>query len=176
MSQLPAPIRAALGLVATIVHDGRSLPGKAVELPVLAVSTALQLSLRAQQRYAALTVRGDEFLTELRGGAPDDPPAWATFDEEVAPRPVTQPTERPSASVASASTKSGPTKRVPTKRVPTKSVPTKSAPSKKAPAPAKTTKAARTGEVSNRTAPARKASATAAPVKRPAAKASTRAR
>ncbi|MBV9595151.1 MAG: hypothetical protein JO147_15305 [Actinobacteria bacterium] len=84
MSQLPTPLRAALGLVATVIQDGRGLPEKALELPVLAVSTALQVSLRAQQRYAALTVRGDELLTQLRGGAPDEPPAWATFDDEAA--------------------------------------------------------------------------------------------
>ena len=69
---LPAPFRAALGVVASLadaLRDGRGLPDRVLELPVLAVSTALQLSLRAQQQYAALTVRGDELLTQLRGGA-----------------------------------------------------------------------------------------------------------
>jgi hypothetical protein len=83
MSQLPAPIRAALGLVATVVQDRRGLSDKVLELPVLAVSTALQVSLRAQQRYAELTVRGDELLTQWQGGAPEEPPAWARFDDDT---------------------------------------------------------------------------------------------
>jgi hypothetical protein len=82
MSQLPTPIRAALGLVASVVQDRQGLSDKALELPVLAVSTVLQLSLRAQQQYAALTVRGDELLAQLHGGPPDDPPDWARFDDE----------------------------------------------------------------------------------------------
>jgi hypothetical protein len=78
---LPSFLRAAIGIVATVVDDRHSLPDRALELPVLAVSTALQMSLRAQQRYAALTARGDEFLNSLRG-VPDEPPAWARFDDD----------------------------------------------------------------------------------------------
>jgi hypothetical protein len=84
MPQLPGPFRAALGVIATVVDDRRTLPDRALELPVLAVSTALQMSLRAQQRYAALTAKGDEFLSQLRG-APDEAPPWATFDDDPAP-------------------------------------------------------------------------------------------
>ena len=47
------PVRAAVGLVAVAADEARTLPDRAIELPVLAVSTALQMSLRAQQRYAA---------------------------------------------------------------------------------------------------------------------------
>ena len=60
MPPLPSPVRAALGLAATMLDEARHLPDKAIELPMLAVSTALQLSLRAQQRYAELAARGDE--------------------------------------------------------------------------------------------------------------------
>jgi hypothetical protein len=84
MSQLPAPLRAAIGVIATIVDDRRNLPDKALELPVLAISIALQISLRAQQRYAALTAKGDEVLAGLRG-APEEPPSWARFDEPYSP-------------------------------------------------------------------------------------------
>jgi hypothetical protein len=77
---LPGPVRAALGLVATAADEARHLPERALELPMLAVSSALQLSLRAQQRYARLTARGDELL---RGQPSDEPPEWATFDEPV---------------------------------------------------------------------------------------------
>ncbi|SDJ01012.1 hypothetical protein SAMN05444157_1262 [Frankineae bacterium MT45] len=83
MSQLPRPLRATVGLVFTCVDAVRSSPEKAVEIPMLAVSSALQFSLRAQQRYAEFTVRGDEILGRLRP-VPEEPPAWATFDEEVA--------------------------------------------------------------------------------------------
>jgi hypothetical protein len=81
MPQLPSPLRAAIGLVATAMDEARHLPDKAIELPMLAVSTALQLSLRAQQRYAHLTARGDELLN--RREPTDEPPPWATFDEPV---------------------------------------------------------------------------------------------
>jgi hypothetical protein len=87
MPQLPTPIRAAVGLLATALDEARRLPDRAIELPMLAVSTALQMSLRAQQRYAALAARGDELLN--RRGPTDEPPPWATFDEPVAPAPLT---------------------------------------------------------------------------------------
>ena len=74
-------MRAALGLVANAVDAARTLPDRAVELPVLAVSTALQFSLRAQQRYAELTLRGDELLGRLHA-PPEEPPSWATFDDQ----------------------------------------------------------------------------------------------
>jgi hypothetical protein len=80
MSQLPGPVRATLGLVVVAVDTARTLPDRVVELPVRVVSTALQASLRAQQRYAELTMRGDELLERWRG-VPEEPPEWATFDE-----------------------------------------------------------------------------------------------
>src|SRR5919201_791867 len=80
MSQLPGPVRATLGLAVVAVATARTLPDNVVELPVRVVSTALQASLRAQQRYAELTMRGDELLERWRG-VPEEPPEWATFDE-----------------------------------------------------------------------------------------------
>lgn len=56
---------------------------------MLAVSTALQMSLRAQQRYVSLAARGDDLLN--RRETTDDAPPWATFDPPVAvadPEPV----------------------------------------------------------------------------------------
>jgi hypothetical protein len=82
MPQLPTPIRAALGLVATAMDEARNLPDRAIELPMLAVSTALQMSLRAQQRYAHLAAKGDELLS--RGEVSDEPPEWAQFDAPIA--------------------------------------------------------------------------------------------
>jgi hypothetical protein len=82
MPSLPSPFRAVVGLLATVADEARHFPDKAIELPMLAVSTALQMSLRAQQRYAQLTARGDEVLS--RTETTDDPPSWATFDDPVA--------------------------------------------------------------------------------------------
>lgn len=86
MPSLPMPFRAALGLIATAADEARHLPDRAIELPMLAVSTALQLSLRAQQRYASLAARGDEVLSRRRTG--DEPPEWATFDEPIDVAPL----------------------------------------------------------------------------------------
>jgi hypothetical protein len=79
--QVPGPVRAFVGLLAATAEEAKHLPDRAIELPMLAVSTALQMSLRAQQRYARLAARGDEVIN--RRPATDDPPAWATFDDPV---------------------------------------------------------------------------------------------
>ena len=81
MPQLPTPLRAALGLAVEAAEQARHLPDRAIELPMLAVSTALQVSLRAQQRYAMLAARGDDLLN--RRATTDEPPPWATFDGPV---------------------------------------------------------------------------------------------
>lgn len=78
---LPGPLRAAVGLVAFAAEEAKHLPDRAIELPMLAVSSVLQMSLRAQQRYARLAARGDQVLNRTRVG--DEPPQWATFDEPV---------------------------------------------------------------------------------------------
>lgn len=78
---LPGPLRAAVGLIATAAAEARHLPDRAIELPMLAVSSALQASLRAQQRYARLAARGDEVLN--RRTPTEEPPPWATFDDPV---------------------------------------------------------------------------------------------
>ena len=80
--QLPGPVRATVGLIASAADEAKHLPDRAVELPMLAVSTVLQMSLRAQQRYAQLAARGDEILNHRRTS--DEPPSWATFDDPVA--------------------------------------------------------------------------------------------
>jgi hypothetical protein len=88
MPQLPTPFRAALGLAVEAAEQARHLPDRAIELPMLAVSTVLQVSLRAQQRYAMLAARGDDLLN--RRSTTDEPPPWATFDS-----PVDAPLEDP---------------------------------------------------------------------------------
>lgn len=80
MSHIPTPIRAALGLAATAVAEARKLPETLPQLPVVAVSTAMQASLRVQQHIATFAARGDEVLSQLRGTSAE-PPTWATFDD-----------------------------------------------------------------------------------------------
>ena len=87
MPNLPTPIRAALGLAATAVDEARKLPEtlpQAVStVPLRAVSTAMQASLKLQQHLATLSARGDEVLSQLRGHSAE-PPTWATFDDSPA--------------------------------------------------------------------------------------------
>jgi hypothetical protein len=80
--EIPAPLRAAAGLAAAAVEEARKLPSRLASLPVVAVSTALQASMRVQQRYADLVGRGDQVLAGLR--EPDEQPPWARFDEDEA--------------------------------------------------------------------------------------------
>ena len=79
--QLPGPVRAFVGLLAATAEEAKHLPDRAIELPMLAVSSALQMSLRAQQRYARLAARGDDVIN--RRSATDEPPSWATFDSPI---------------------------------------------------------------------------------------------
>lgn len=78
---IPTPLRAVAGLAAEAIDEARRLPGQLVALPVMAVSTALQASLKVQQRYADLVIRGDALLSQLQP-VPADPPPWARFDED----------------------------------------------------------------------------------------------
>jgi hypothetical protein len=110
--QLPGPVRAVVGLLANAADEARQLPDRAIELPMLAISTALQMSMRAQQRYARLAARGDEVLN--RRPPPDDPPPWAKFDEPVS---VAGP-PAPAANTAAAA-KKPPAKKPPAQRTAT---------------------------------------------------------
>jgi len=81
---LPLPVRVAAGLVATAVEQARDLPRLALELPVTAVSQALQASMRVQQKVTELATKGDRVLGV--GPEIEDEPAWATFDDDPPPR------------------------------------------------------------------------------------------
>ena len=80
---LPLPVRVAAGLVASAVEQARDLPRLALELPVTAVSQALQASMRVQQKVTELAIKGDRVLGV--GPQIEDEPAWATFDDDVPP-------------------------------------------------------------------------------------------
>jgi len=81
---LPLPVRVAAGLVAVAVEQARDLPRLALELPVTAVSQALQASMRVQQKVTELAIKGDRVLGV--GPPVEDEPAWATFDDDLPPR------------------------------------------------------------------------------------------
>ena len=85
MATLPTPLQAALGLAATALDEARKLPETLPQAPVVAVSTAMQVSLRVQQRIAALAARGDE-VHQPAARHVREPPDWATFDESPDPR------------------------------------------------------------------------------------------
>src|SRR5882762_4234317 len=80
MKPLPMQVRIAAGLVATALEEVQELPRKLTEMPVTAVSGALQASMRLQQRITELAIKGDRALGALR--PVPETPAWARFDED----------------------------------------------------------------------------------------------
>jgi hypothetical protein len=81
---MPTPLKVVLGLAASAAEEARrlpdTLPAALTNVPVMAVSVAMQASLKVQQRLADLAARGDEVLAQLRGTS-EEAPAWATFDD-----------------------------------------------------------------------------------------------
>ncbi|MGB8650220.1 MAG: hypothetical protein WCD35_06125 [Mycobacteriales bacterium] len=74
---VPTPVAVALGLVPTVLDGVRSLPGKAVQLPVIAVSSALTALDTAKREYDELAGRGERVIARLRGGSFD------AFEDQV---------------------------------------------------------------------------------------------
>lgn len=73
MSQsVPTPLAAALGLVPTVLSGMRRLPGKAVQLPVIAVGSALSRMDSARREYLELADRGERLVARLRGTSFDE--------------------------------------------------------------------------------------------------------
>lgn len=77
--EIPEVVRAAAGLVATVLDETRKLPETLPALPVRAVGMAMQHAMKVQQAYAGLVARGDELLVGMRG---ESEPGLATFDDE----------------------------------------------------------------------------------------------
>ncbi len=86
--EIPEAVRAAAGLVATVLDEARKLPGELPHLPVRLLGLAMQTSLVLQQQYSGLVARGDEVFTGLWG---DSEPGMATFDEDLPETPVATP-------------------------------------------------------------------------------------
>jgi len=66
-SPVPNPVAAAIGIVPAVVAHARRLPGKAVQLPVFAVSSALTALDTVRREYGDLVERGEQLLARLRG-------------------------------------------------------------------------------------------------------------
>lgn len=181
---LPGPLRAAVGLIATAAAEVRQLPDRAIELPMLAVSSALQASLRTQQRYARLAARGDDVLNRRRPTS--EPPPWATFDEPVPvedlrraalaelnrfePRhdvlPFAEPDEAPAADPPA---KKAPAAKSTAAKSTATTAPAKTAPAKKAAKnAAATSPAKKAAKKAAQKAPAKKAASKRAPAKKAA--------
>ncbi len=64
---LPTPVAAMLGVVPTVLDSARRLPGKAVQLPVLAVANTLTLLESCRREYDELAGRGERLVARLRG-------------------------------------------------------------------------------------------------------------
>jgi hypothetical protein len=94
---LPTPVAAALGLLPTAIDSAKRVPGKVVQLPVLAISTALSKWAEAQQRYDELAERGERFVSSVRGHPldADEVQEWLTerIPTGVASDAVAQVTE-----------------------------------------------------------------------------------
>jgi hypothetical protein len=86
--EIPEVVRAAAGLAATVVDEARKLPETLPGLPVRILGVAMQHAMKVQQQYAGLVARGDELFTGIRG---ENEPGLATFDDDVEPVTVTQP-------------------------------------------------------------------------------------
>jgi hypothetical protein len=69
---VPKNVAAALGLVPTVLGGVRRLPSKAVQLPVMAVGTALNGLDAARREYGELADRGEKLRARLRGTSFDE--------------------------------------------------------------------------------------------------------
>src|SRR3954470_7234171 len=69
---VPKNVAAAIGLVPAVLSGVRRLPGKAVQLPVMAVGTALNGLDVARREYDDLADRGEKLIARLRGTSFDE--------------------------------------------------------------------------------------------------------
>lgn len=91
-SPVPTPVAAALGLVPTVLDGVRSLPGKAVQLPVYAVSHALTSIGTVRQGYDDLAERGERLIAKLRGTSFDE--LEDRFEDRLQGTPLARPYDR----------------------------------------------------------------------------------
>jgi len=68
---VPKNVAAVLGLVPTVLGGVRRLPAKAVQLPVIAIGSALSGLDVARREYGDLAERGEKLIARLRGSSLD---------------------------------------------------------------------------------------------------------
>ena len=71
-SSLPTPLAAALGVVPTMLDRAKRLPGRLVQLPILAVSNTLTVLETVRREYDHLAERGENVIVRLRGASFDE--------------------------------------------------------------------------------------------------------
>jgi hypothetical protein len=91
-SPVPTPVAAALGLVPTVLGGVRRLPGKAVQLPVYAVSHTLTSLGTARQGYDNLAERGERLIARLRGTSFDE--LEDSLEDTLQGTPLAKPYDR----------------------------------------------------------------------------------
>lgn len=64
---LPSPVAAAIGLLPATLDGVKRLPVKAVQLPILALSSALTTMDVLRREYDDLAERGEQLVAKLRG-------------------------------------------------------------------------------------------------------------
>lgn len=69
---VPTPVAAAIGLVPAVLDGLRRVPAKAVQLPVLALSSALTTAESVRREYDDLAERGERLVSRLRGTSFDE--------------------------------------------------------------------------------------------------------
>ena len=68
-SSLPTPLAAALGVVPTMLDRAKRVPGRLVQLPILAVSNTLTALETVRREYDHLAERGENVVGRLRGSS-----------------------------------------------------------------------------------------------------------
>ncbi|MCA1710411.1 MAG: hypothetical protein LC789_01740 [Actinobacteria bacterium] len=84
-SPVPKSVSAALGVVPAVLGGVRRLPQKAVQLPVIAVSSGLAGLDRARREYDELAERGERLVARLRGTSFDE---LEDRVEDALPKPI----------------------------------------------------------------------------------------
>lgn len=91
-STVPTPIAAAFGIVPTVLGGVRRLPGKAISLPIYAISGALTSLDRSRREYDALAERGERLIARLRGARFDE--VEDRFEDALQGTPLAAPYDK----------------------------------------------------------------------------------
>jgi len=88
MATAPYGVRLLVGAAVTAIEETRKLPQTILMYPMTIVSQLAHLVMKVQQDVADLVIKGDETLEHLFPPK-EEKPEWATFDEDLPPRPST---------------------------------------------------------------------------------------